>query len=113
MPTYLIDANLPYYFSLWRSDQYIHQNDIDDEWSDSQIWNYAKDNALTIITKDTDFSNRILLKEPPPRVILISFGNLKMRPFFERISSCWQTVCELSNENKLVTVYLDRVEAIE
>lgn len=59
MAKFLIDANLPYRFSLWKSDDYIHQNDIDDEWTDSQIWDYAKDNNLTIITKDADFSNRI------------------------------------------------------
>ena len=31
MPRYLMDVNLPYYFSLWRGEQYIHQKDIDDE----------------------------------------------------------------------------------
>lgn len=113
MLKYLIDVNLPYYFSLWRSDTYLHQQDLDDEWKDSQIWEYARQNNLTIITKDTDFSNRILVKEPPPRVVLIAFGNLKMRPFYERITACWPIVCELSDQNKLVMVYLDRVEAIE
>ncbi len=28
MPKYLIDVNLPYYFSLWNTLDYIHQNDI-------------------------------------------------------------------------------------
>ncbi len=65
MPAYLIDANLPYYFSFWRTDEYVHRKDIDDEWSDRQVWSYAKENNPTIITKDTDFSNRTLLKEPP------------------------------------------------
>ncbi len=43
------------------------QRDIDDEWSDEQIWNYAGENNLTIISKDSDFSNRILLEQPPPK----------------------------------------------
>lgn len=113
MPKYLIDVNLPYYFALWRNESYLHQNDIDDEMSDSEIWTYAKSNGLTIITKDTDFSNRILFKQPPPRIIWIGFGNLKMRSFYERISACWPVVCELSDQHKLVKVYLDRVEAIQ
>lgn len=46
MSRYLIDVNLPYYFSLWEGDEYIHQKDINDEWSDSQIWEYAKNNNL-------------------------------------------------------------------
>jgi predicted nuclease of predicted toxin-antitoxin system len=50
MKKYLIDVNLPYYFSLWNTDQYIHQKDINDEWTDDKIWDYSKENNLTIIT---------------------------------------------------------------
>ncbi len=28
MPKYLIDVNLPYFFALWNTQDYIHQNDI-------------------------------------------------------------------------------------
>ncbi len=69
---YLIDANLPYYFSLWKTNEYQHIFDIND-----------------IITKDADFSNRILFRNPPPKVIHIRFGNLRMKVFFERITQCW------------------------
>jgi hypothetical protein len=37
MAKYLVDVNLPYYFSLWNSDEYIHQKDINDEASDEEI----------------------------------------------------------------------------
>ena len=67
MAKYLIDVNLPYYFSLWNTSEYLHQKDIDDMWLDEQIWEYAKENDLTIISKDSDFANRILLKNPPPK----------------------------------------------
>ena len=69
MPKYLIDVNLPYRFGLWNEDLYIHQFDLGDNWTDEQIWEYSKKNDLTIISKDADFSNKILLKEPPPKVI--------------------------------------------
>lgn len=50
MAIFLIDVNLPYYFSLWNSPDYLHQIDINDSWPDSKIWEYAQENGLTIIT---------------------------------------------------------------
>jgi predicted nuclease of predicted toxin-antitoxin system len=89
MAKYLIDVNLPYYFSLWQGPDYIHQRDINDKWPDTQVWRYAKGENLTIVSKDADFSARALLEAPPPRVIHIRFGNLKMREFHKRISEVW------------------------
>ena len=113
MPKFLIDVNLPYHFSLWKGEDYIHQKDIDDEWTDTQIWNYARENDLTIISKDGDFSTRVIFHLPPPRVIHIRLGNLKMREFFVAINTVWDEVLELNKEHKLVTVFGDRLEAIE
>jgi predicted nuclease of predicted toxin-antitoxin system len=113
MAKYLIDVNLPYRFSLWKSDDYVHQTDIDDEWTDSQIWDYARTNDLTIITKDADFSNRIIFHRPPPKVIHIRFGNMKMNDFFLIVTKIWNDVIDLSENHKLVNVFRDRIEAIE
>lgn len=113
MAKYLVDVNLPYRFSLWKSDDYIHQTDISDEWTDTQIRNYAKENNLTSITKDADFSNRIIFHTPPPKVIHIRFGNPKMREFFTVTTAIWNDVLELSETHKLVNVFRDRIEAIE
>ena len=60
MSVYLIDANLPYYFAIWSGEQFIHVNDINDAMPDSEIWEYAKQGNLTIVTKDTDFSDKIM-----------------------------------------------------
>ncbi len=113
MPRFLVDVNLPYHFSLWQGDDYIHQKDIDDEWTDTQIWNYAKQNDLTIISKDTDFSNRVIFHVPPPKVIHIRLGNMRMREFFTALNSVWEEVLELNRGHKLVAVFSDRIEAIE
>ena len=113
MPKYLIDVNLPYRFSLWKDEDYIHQTDINDEWTDERIWDYAAQNNLTIITKDSDFSNRIIFHEPPPKIIHIRFGNMKMREFFTITTAIWGDVLELSENHKLVNVFRDRIEAIQ
>lgn len=112
MPKYIIDVNLPYHFSLWNNEECIHQKDINDEWSDEQIWAYATKENLTIVTKDVDFFNKMLLHTPPPKVIHIRFGNLKMKDFFDLTTKVWSDVLELNQKNKLVTVYTDRIEAI-
>ncbi len=112
MPKFLIDVNLPYYFSLWKNEDYLHQFDIDDEWPDSKIWQYAKENNLTIVTKDSDFSNRILFESSPPKVIHIRFGNLKMKDFFNRMTEVWPEVIKLNQDYKLVNIFIDRIEGI-
>lgn len=61
---FLIDNNLPYYCQLWNNEAYVHQYDLGDDWKDGEVWDFAKSHNLTIITKDSDFSNRILLKAP-------------------------------------------------
>jgi len=113
MPKFLIDINLPYYLALWNSSEFIHQKDLNNKWTDEEIWIYAKNNNLTIITKDVDFSNKIMLSVPPPKVIHIRFGNLKMKPFFMVMNSLWNQILEINSNHKLVNVFIDRIEGIQ
>ena len=112
MKKYIIDANLPYYFSLWKNDAYEHVIDIDPNMKDSEIWMYAKEHELTIVTKDADFSDLVLLNNPPPRVIHIKLGNMKMKAFHHAIDKIWESVLAMSEEYKLVQVYTDKIEGI-
>lgn len=113
MPKYIVDTNLPYYFSLWRTNDYVFQRDFDPSAPDSDVWQYTKENGLTIVTKDRDYSDRILLTNPPPRIIHLKIGNQKMRAFHQFISGQWDKILELSDSYKLVYVFLDRIECIE
>jgi predicted nuclease of predicted toxin-antitoxin system len=109
---YLVDANLPYYFSLWQGPDYLHVFDLSDTWLDSQIWAYAKEHDLTIITKDADFANRVMLDTAPAHVIQIKLGNMKMRDLHQTLSNVWAEVCALSERHRLLRVYPDRIEGI-
>lgn len=110
---FLIDANLPYRFSLWSGEDFQHMRDVGETWTDSQIWQYARSHQLIIVTKDTDFSDRVMVSNPPPRVVHIRLGNMRMRDFHGLISDLWPQVVALSAVNRLVRVYRDRIEAIE
>jgi predicted nuclease of predicted toxin-antitoxin system len=110
---YLIDVNLPKLFNLWNTKEYIHQFDIDPKMKDGAIWKLAKSNELTIITKDSDFSTRIIAERPPPKVIHIRIGNCSMTEFFGILNEHWEEVIEVSRSNKLVTLFKDRIEYLE
>ena len=112
MAKYLIDVNLPYYFGLWNTNDYIHQIDINPSAKDKEIWAYAKENQMVIITKDSDFSSRIILGHPPPKVIHLKIGNTSMGEFHQIIHDCWTEVLSLIESHKLIRVYRDRIEAI-
>jgi len=113
MLKFVVDANLPYLFSLWENEKFIHVFDINDSMSDEKIWCYAKKNSLTIITKDTDFSTKVLFTDPPPRVIHLRIGNVKMKKLYNLLNKNWNEIASISETHKLTNVYIDRIEGIE
>ena len=42
---------------------------------DRQVWEFAKQSGLAIISKDSDFQQRSMLYGHPPKVIWVSLGN--------------------------------------
>lgn len=45
------------------------------EADDAAIWEFAKLNGLTIVSKDDDFHQRSFLYGHPPKVIILALGN--------------------------------------
>jgi predicted nuclease of predicted toxin-antitoxin system len=113
MARYLIDANLPRWFSLWSGTEYEFVHDVGARWTDSEIWQYASTNSLTIVTKDADFSDRVLATVVGPSVIHVRVGNLTIRELHTYLASTWNDICRASEASRLVQVYRDRIESIE
>lgn len=113
MAEFLIDVNLPRYFPLWAEDSYLHQCDLGDDWPDSKIWEFARDKNLTVVTKDSDFSSRVMFHAPPPKIIHIRLGNMKIKQLHEALSAVWPKILNLNETCKLVTVFADRIEGIQ
>lgn len=42
---------------------------------DDAVWNYAAQNGLAIVSKDSDFQQRALLYGHPPKVVWVRLGN--------------------------------------
>jgi predicted nuclease of predicted toxin-antitoxin system len=49
----------------------------DKNYSDIEIWDYAKKNEYTIITFDSDFFDFANIKGHPPKIIWLRIGNTK------------------------------------
>ncbi len=113
MPVYLIDVNLPSYFSLWRSEDFVFVKDINDEWKDSDIWKHALENNLVIVTKDTDFFDRVMVSKQHHKVIHICFGNTLMREFFSIMEKIWPQILLLKNQYEVIKVYKDKIVIVK
>ncbi len=80
--------------------------------TDTQVWEYAQREQLVIVTKDADFSGRIILHTPPPWVVHLRFGNLRRLEFHALLAKVWPQVEALLATHKLVNVHANRVEGI-
>ncbi len=112
MAKFLIDVNLPYYFSIWNNSDCCHMLDINETWTDEKIWEYAKKNQFIIVTKDADFSIKALTLGTPPKVIHIKTGNMKMKEFYEYLNRIWIDILVQIKDNNIINVYNNRLELI-
>jgi predicted nuclease of predicted toxin-antitoxin system len=65
------------------------------------------------VTKDTDFSDMIMVNDPPPKVIHIKLGNMKIKDFHQFISKVWDDVLLLNDEYKLIRIYSNKIEGVD
>ncbi|MEL6488760.1 MAG: DUF5615 family PIN-like protein [Cyanobacteria bacterium J06634_6] len=113
MNGFIFDENLPVNVQFTPSLPVTHVTNLGNSLSDEAIWEYAKAHNLVIVTKDTDFSDRIIISNPPPRVVHLRFGNMRKRDFHSFLSDVWPQIENLLVNHKLVNVYLAKIEAIE
>lgn len=113
MNGFLFDENLPAKIQFTPSFSVIHVSVLGDRPSDTQIWQYAKQNNLAIVTKDADFSDRLMVDSSPPKVVHLRFGNMRKRDFHAFLAGVWPKIETLLVDHKLINVYLDRIEAIK
>ncbi len=112
MTGFLLDENLPNSLRFTPSLPVKHVRDLGPSLADTSIWTYAKEHNLVIVTKDADFSERILISEPPPKVIHLRFGNMRLVDFHAHLAKVWPRIEELLTTNKLTNIYADRLEAV-
>lgn len=111
MKGFLPDENLPGELAFTPSLPVCHALDVGDNPTDNELWLHAKSRHLVIVTKDADFSDRILVSTPPPWIVHLRFGNMRRKEFHRFLAAVWPQIESLLPANKLVCVYADRIEA--
>ena len=84
----LIDAQLPLLLNtilneLGYDSVYVDSLLNGDESSDTEIINYAEENKLIVITKDSDFFYSHTLQNKPTKLLLVSTGNIKNKQLLD------------------------------
>jgi predicted nuclease of predicted toxin-antitoxin system len=108
---FLFDENLPHRLTFTPSLPVIPSSTLGISPSDTMLWDCARQQSLAIVTKDADFSDRIMLSAPPPWIVHLRFGNLRRRDFHALLAKMWPHVESLLPAHKLICVYLDRIES--
>ncbi len=78
-----------------------------DEADDLKIWNFAKENGFTIITKDSDYSDLSILKGFPPKVIWLRIGNCKVHDLASIISDNVTLLNNFDNDSTIGIIEID------
>ena len=59
---------------LYPGASHVFLSDLD-RASDLDVWRYARERDLVIVTKDSDFNDLSVLQGSPPKVIWVRLGN--------------------------------------
>ena len=108
----LIDENLPASLVLPTSLPVFHASVLGSSPTDAMIWSFAESKDLVIFTKDSDFSFRIASSSPPPRVVHLRIGNLRLEDLRALVQKLWPQVMSHFPSAKLINVYSDRLEVV-
>jgi len=108
---FLIDENLPRRLTFEPKLPVIHATDLGDSPTDTHLWQHSQLHELVIVSKDADFSDRIMLQSPPPWVVHLRFGNMRLNEFHALLQRLWPMVESRLPAHKLICLYPNRIEA--
>lgn len=109
----LIDENLPSRISIPTKYAIEHVSSLGASPSDTMIWEYARKNGLAILTKDADFSIRIAATDPPPWIVHVRVGNMRLREMVTFLEKYWPAIEAHLPTAKLIAVFSNRIEVTE
>lgn len=67
---------------------------------DAIIWEYAKTNEFTIISKDSDFHQRSLLYSHPPKFVYLRIGNCSTSKIVQILRENFETMTQFDHSER-------------
>ena len=110
--TFLVDVNLPRFFTKIEKGNFVFVYDIDQELSDSSVWEMALSNGYTILTRDMEFYHRAKESIEFPKIIIVRFGNLKLNEMKEYFFQYWNNIYNLIKEHSLIFTWKNELEIV-
>jgi len=100
----LFDQNLSFKVAIKIRDLFPNAKHISDlrfsNFSDIEIWEFAKDNDYSIVTFDSDFIDISNLNGFPPKIIWLRIGNTSTESVVDRLKKETEVIKEfLSNKD--------------
>jgi predicted nuclease of predicted toxin-antitoxin system len=108
----LFDQNLPTRIVISLSDIFpnsLHVKTVGmAETGDGAIWNYARENGFSIISKDSDFHQMSFLFGPPPKTIWLRCGNCSTTALENIIRRNARKIAGFLNDDGSALLVIDR-----
>lgn len=110
--SFLVDVNLPKYFSFFNTHNFVFVSDINLQMNDTEICNYALKNDLVILTKDADFYNRFLISSIATKIIYFLLVNCSLKQLHNYFNDHWDKIQTEIENSKLIIAKEKHIECI-
>lgn len=84
---------------LYPGSMHVHQCGLGSS-DDSTIWEYAKTNDFTIVSKDSDFEEKSIILGSPPKVILLRASNCTSKEIADLLRVAFPQINHFVHERK-------------
>lgn len=106
---WLIDAQLPRKLAIYLCDHgenATHTLDLPESnrTSDKEICRLSEAEDRIVVTKDSDFMDSYLLKKSPPKLLVVSVGNISNTRLIELFDTCFQEILKSFSESDFIEV---------
>lgn len=110
--SFLVDVNLPKRFKFFNEKNFTHVVDIDACMKDNEIWDYAIEHNMIILTKDADFYNKFTSSSINPKVIYFQLGNLTLAELHHYFELNWWTILNHLEEGSYLVARIKSIDVI-